>query len=52
MQRFGIVQRTVIDDKPPVSGLRSRPSKRFIELLDEVRRLQRDVDNGEVPVER
>ncbi|MBX3645377.1 MAG: helix-turn-helix transcriptional regulator [Rubrivivax sp.] len=54
MQRFGIVRRTVIGDKPPVEvDYTLTPfGRRFIELLDEVRRLQRDVDNGEVPVER
>lgn len=54
LQRFGIVRRTVLGDKPPVEvDYRLTPfGRRFIELLDEVRRLQRDIDSGSVPVER
>lgn len=50
MIRFGILQRTVFGEKPPVEveycmtpfGLR------FMGLIDEVRRLQEDLDQGEV----
>lgn len=54
LQHFGIVRRTVQGDKPPVEvDYRLTPfGRRFIELLDEVRRLQRDIDSGSVPVER
>lgn len=54
LQRFGIVRRTVQGDKPPVEVdyLLTPFGRRFIDLLDEVRRLQRDIDSGSVPVER
>lgn len=54
MQRFGIVRRTVVGDKPPIEvDYTLTPfGRRFVELLDEVRRLQHDVDRGDVPVER
>lgn len=54
LQRFGIVRRTVVGDKPPVEVdyLLTPFGRRFIDLLDEVRRLQRDIDSGSVPVER
>jgi len=54
MQRFGIVRRTVVGDKPPVEvDYTLTPfGWRFVDLLDEVRRLQHDVDRGDVPVER
>ncbi len=51
MQRFGIVRRSVVGDKPPVEvDYTLTPfGRRFVELLDEVRRLQQDVDGGKVP---
>ena len=50
MIRFGIVRRTVLGDRPPIrveyvlTGL----GRRFIGILDEVRRLQKDIDEGTV----
>jgi DNA-binding HxlR family transcriptional regulator len=54
LQRFGIVRRSVVGDKPPleVDYLLTPFGRRFIELLDEVRRLQHDLDNGNVPTGR
>lgn len=54
LQRFGIVRRSVIGDKPPVEVdyLLTPFGQRFIELLDEVRRLQQDIDSGSVPLQR
>ena len=54
LQRFGIVRRTVVGDKPPleVDYLLTPFGQRFIELLDDVRRLQHDLDSGSVPIER
>ena len=50
MTRFGVLTRTVIGEKPPLE-VRYDPTPlgcRFTGLLDEVRRLQSDVDAGEV----
>ncbi|MCC6194441.1 MAG: helix-turn-helix transcriptional regulator [Burkholderiales bacterium] len=54
MVRFGIMRRTVAGDKPPVEVdyLLTPFGQRFIELLDDVRRLQQDVDRGGVSTER
>lgn len=54
MQRFGIVRRSVVGDKPPVEvDYTLTPfGRRFVELLDDVRRLQQDVDCGKVSLER
>ena len=52
MIRFGIIRRTVFGDRPPIQveyGL-THFGQRFIHILDEVRRLQEDVDNGIVPM--
>jgi DNA-binding HxlR family transcriptional regulator len=48
MLRYGIVQREVHGDKPPleVEYLLTPFGLRFIGIIDEVRRLQEDVDNG------
>jgi len=48
MLRFGIVQRTVFGDKPPVQvAYKLTPfGRRFLRILDEVRRLQAAVDRG------
>ena len=45
---FGIVQRAVFGEKPPVEvEYRLTPfGLRFIGILDEVRRLQKEVDQG------
>ena len=50
MMRFGIVRRTVFGDRPPIQVEYALTSfgRRFIRILDEVRRLQDDVDNGNV----
>jgi len=50
MTRFGILQRTVFGDKPPVEvEYRLTPfGGRFIGILDEVRRLQEAVDQRAV----
>ena len=52
MMRFGIVRRTVFGDRPPIQVEYALTSfgQRFIRILDEVRRLQDDVDNGNVAV--
>ena len=54
LQRFGIVRRSVVGAKPPleVDYVLTPFGQRFIELLDEVRRLQHDLDRGSVPIER
>ncbi|HMO46010.1 MAG TPA: helix-turn-helix domain-containing protein [Rubrivivax sp.] len=54
MQRFGIVRRTVVGDKPPVEVdyLLTPLGRRFIALLDDVRRLQQDLDSGRVATGR
>jgi DNA-binding HxlR family transcriptional regulator len=51
MTGFGIVQRTVIGDKPPVEvEYRLTPfGLCFMGILQEVRRLQAAVDQGTVP---
>ena len=50
MTRFGILERTVLGDRPPLEvRYLLRPfGRRFVGLLDEVRRLQERVDRGEV----
>jgi len=50
MIRFGIVRRTVCGEKPPVEVeyLLTPFGRRFLGILDEVRRLQESVDNGAV----
>ncbi len=47
MLRFGIVQRTVYGDRPPikVEYLLTPFGRRFLVILDEVRRLQESVDD-------
>ncbi len=51
MLRYGIVHRTVIGDRPPIQVEYALTpfGERFIRILDEVRRLQEDVDGGAVP---
>lgn len=51
MTRFGIVQRTVFGEKPPVEvEYRLTPfGCRFMAILDEVRQLQEAIDHGVVP---
>ena len=48
MLRFGIVRRTVFGDKPPVEVeyVLTRFGRRFIGIIEEVRRLQEAVDGG------
>lgn len=48
MIRFGIVRRTVFGEKPPVvvEYVLTPFGRRFLRILDEVRRLQDAVDNG------
>jgi DNA-binding HxlR family transcriptional regulator len=48
MIRVGIIQRSVFGDKPPLEVEYRLTSfgQRFIAILDEVRRLQDDVDQG------
>jgi len=50
MTRFGIVQRTVFGDKPPVQvEYRLTPfGHRFLRIIEEVRRLQEAVDRAAV----
>ena len=50
MLRFGIAQRTVLGEKPPIEvEYRLTPfGRRFVKILDEVRRLQTLLDRGEV----
>ncbi|MBI1297294.1 HxlR family transcriptional regulator [bacterium] len=50
MIRFGILQRTVFGEKPPVEVeyLLTPFGLRFMGLIDEVQRLQEAVDQGEV----
>ena len=52
MIRYGIVRRTVIGDRPPIQVEYALTSfgERFTRILDEVRRLQHDVDNGSFPM--
>lgn len=51
MTRFGVLQRTVFGDKPPLTvEYRLTPfGLRFIGILEEVRRLQEAVDDGSLP---
>lgn len=53
MTRFGLVQRIVFGEKPPVEvEYRLTPfGLRFMGVIEEVRRLQEAVDQGEVPNE-
>ena len=48
MIRYRIVRRTVIGDRPPIQVEYALTpfGQRFTRILDEVRRLQDDVDNG------
>jgi DNA-binding HxlR family transcriptional regulator len=50
MTRFGILQRTVFGEKPPVEvEYRLTPfGRRFMGILEEVRRLQEAVDHGAI----
>jgi len=50
MIRFGIVQRTVYGEKPPVEvHYRLTPfGRRFMGILNQVRQLQEAVDNGAI----
>ncbi|MBM3789530.1 MAG: helix-turn-helix transcriptional regulator [Acidobacteria bacterium] len=50
MLRFGIVSRTVFGDKPPVEVeyVLTPFGRRFIGIIDEVRRLQEAVDRGDI----
>jgi DNA-binding HxlR family transcriptional regulator len=50
MIRLGIVQRTVFGEKPPVEVeyVLTPFGRRFMGILDEVRRLQEAVDNAGV----
>ena len=52
MIRYGIVRRTVFGDRPPIQVEYALTSfgERFIRILDEVRLLQDDVDNGSVAI--
>jgi len=51
MIRFGIVRRSVFGEKPPIEvRYRLTPfGRRFIGILEEVRRLQEAVDHGAIP---
>ena len=48
MMRFGILQRTVLGEKPPVEvEYRLTPlGRQFMQILEEVRRLQEAIDSG------
>lgn len=50
MIRFGIVQRTVFGEKPPVEVeyVLTAFGRHFMKILDEVHRLQEAVDNGAI----
>ena len=50
MTRFGILKRATFGEKPPVEvEYRLTPlGRRFMQILDEVRRLQEAIDNGAV----
>lgn len=52
MLRYGIVSRTVLGDRPPIQVEYALTTfgERFVRILDEVRRLQEDVDSGTLPV--
>jgi DNA-binding HxlR family transcriptional regulator len=54
MTRFGIVQRTVFGEKPPVAvEYKLTPiGLRFMRILDDVRRLQKEMDQRLVDVPR
>lgn len=54
MTRFGIVQRTVLGEKPPVEvEYRLTPlGNQFMRILEEVRRLQDAVESGDIEVSR
>lgn len=51
MLRFGIVHRTVFGEKPPVEVeyVLTPFGRRFMGIIDEVRRLQEAVDSGRIP---
>jgi DNA-binding HxlR family transcriptional regulator len=51
MLRFGIVRRTVYGEKPPVEVeyVLTPFGRRFMGIIDEVRRLQEAVDSGRIP---
>ncbi len=51
MLRFGIVRRTVFGEKPPVEVeyVLTPFGRRFMGIIDEVRRLQEAVDSGRIP---
>ena len=53
MTRFGIVRRTVFGERPPiqVEYVLTGFGRRFMGVLDEVRRLQDDIDKGSVATE-
>lgn len=48
MMRFGIIQRTVYGEKPPIEvEYRLTPfGSQFVQILDEIQRLQEAVDGG------
>ena len=50
MIRFGVLERTVRGEKPPVevNYLLTPFGRRFLRILDEVRRLQEAVNNGTI----
>lgn len=52
MLRYGIVERAVYGQKPPLTVEYSLTpfGRRFLTILDEVRRLQEEVDSGTVPL--
>jgi DNA-binding HxlR family transcriptional regulator len=54
MLRFGLVRRTVLGEKPPleVTYQLTPLGRRFMRILDEVRRLQVAVDEGAVWTDR
>jgi DNA-binding HxlR family transcriptional regulator len=51
MIRFGIAQRSVFGEKPPVEVeyVLTPFGRRFMGILEEVRRLQETVDKGAIP---
>ncbi len=52
MVRFGILERIVRGEKPPieVDYLLTPFGRRFLRVIDEVRRLQQEVDGGAVAI--
>ena len=50
MIRFGVLERTIRGEKPPVAVnyLLTPFGRRFVRMLDEVRRLQEAVNNGPI----